>query len=72
MDKLFDAVPEVLRPLLPEVFAALGETLEQARAALARGDADEARALSHALKGAAMRFGLEALARASRLSLIHI
>lgn len=56
-------VPEPLRPLLPELYAALRESLATARLTLDRGDGEGARLAAHGLKGAAMRFGLEALAR---------
>jgi len=56
-------VPEVLRPLLPEVCAALRVKLTAAGEALERGDAPRLRRTAHGLKGASMSFGLEALAR---------
>jgi HPt (histidine-containing phosphotransfer) domain-containing protein len=68
------AVPPALVPLLGELLDALRQTLADARSALARSDARSALARSdaqalreaaHALKGAAMRFGLPALADAA-------
>jgi HPt (histidine-containing phosphotransfer) domain-containing protein len=56
------AVPEVLKPLLPEVCTALRESLAAADDALNRGDGEGARSAAHGLKGAAMRFGLDELA----------
>jgi HPt (histidine-containing phosphotransfer) domain-containing protein len=60
--KMLQAVPEVLKPLMTDVCVALRESLAAAGHALARKDKDGARAAAHALKGAAMRFGLEELA----------
>jgi HPt (histidine-containing phosphotransfer) domain-containing protein len=59
------AVPAALVPLLGELCYALRQTLADARSALARRDAQTLRESSHALKGAAMRFGLPALADAA-------
>lgn len=59
------AVPAPLVPLLGELCDALRHTLADARAAQARNDAQALRDSAHALKGAAMRFGLEALADAA-------
>jgi len=59
------AVPPALVPLLGELCDALRQTLADARAALARSDAQTLREATHALKGAAMRFGLPALADAA-------
>jgi HPt (histidine-containing phosphotransfer) domain-containing protein len=61
--KMLEGVPEVLRPLLPEVWQALRDELAGARAALIAGDASVARSQAHKLKGAAMRFGLAALSQ---------
>jgi len=60
---MLSQVPRVLRPLLPELAESLGEYLGQARAALEGGDASAAATAAHAVKGAAMRFGLPDLAR---------
>ncbi|WP_243359702.1 Hpt domain-containing protein [Fundidesulfovibrio terrae] len=60
---MLEGVPDVLRPLLPEVYEALREILSQACGAVEAGDAAGARAAAHQLKGAAMRFSLEALAQ---------
>ena len=59
------AVPPALVPLLGELLDALRQTLADARSALARSDAQALREAAHALKGAAMRFGLPALADAA-------
>lgn len=56
------SVPEVLKPLLPEVCTALRESLVVAGEALNRGDVEGVRSAAHGLKGAAMRFGLDELA----------
>jgi len=56
------AVPPALVPLLGELCDALRQTLADAHSALARSDAQTLREASHALKGAAMRFGLPSLA----------
>lgn len=59
------AVPAALIPLLGELLDALRQTLADAHSALARSDAQALREAAHALKGAAMRFGLPALADAA-------
>lgn len=58
-------VLEVLRPLLPELVDSLGDYLRQARQALERGDALVAADAAHAVRGAAMHFGLPAMAHAA-------
>lgn len=60
--KMLQAVPEVLRSLMPEVCTALRESFAAAVQALGKKDKDGARVAAHGLKGAAMRFGLEELA----------
>ncbi len=57
------AVPEVLRPLLPELCADLGPLAGEGLGQLGRGELGQAASTAHALKGACMRFGLEALTR---------
>lgn len=59
------AVPPALVPLLGELLDALRQSLADARDALTRSDAQAVQESSHALKGAAMRFGLPALADAA-------
>ncbi len=59
------SVPEVLRSLLPELAESLGEYVGQAGGALTRGDALAAADAAHAVKGAAMRFGVADLADAA-------
>jgi HPt (histidine-containing phosphotransfer) domain-containing protein len=60
--KMLQAVPEVLKPLLPEVCTALRESLVEVGHALGSEGKEGVRATAHGLKGAAMRFGLEELA----------
>jgi len=60
--KMLKEVPELLRPLMPEVCAALRESLAAGVHAFGKKDKDGVRGAAHGLKGAAMRFGLEELA----------
>lgn len=62
---MLSQVPDVLRSLLPELAESLGEYLGQARTALEGRDGPAAAAAAHAVKGAAMRFGLPAMAEAA-------
>ena len=62
---MLEGVPEVLRPLLPELAVSLGEYLVQAGQALARGDSLVAAEAAHAVKGAAMYYKLPAMADAA-------
>jgi len=68
---VLDEVPEALRELLPELCAALRGELELAMGSVTakkgRG-ADYVRERAHALKGAAMRFGLPGLAEHAALA----
>ncbi|WP_043646302.1 Hpt domain-containing protein [Fundidesulfovibrio putealis] len=59
------AVPPALVPLLGELCDALRQTLADARDALTSSDMQTLRESAHALKGAAMRFGLPTLADAA-------
>ena len=58
-------VPPVLLPLLPELAESLEACLSACRVALQGGDALAAAGQAHAVKGAAMRFGLPDLAVAA-------
>ena len=60
--RMLQGVPEALRPLLPELFAALREALAAAEDSLSHNDVEGVRVAAHGLKGAAMRFGLTGLA----------
>ena len=60
------AVPEPLRPLLPEFVASARGTLAQVRGAVAAGEREAARKAAHALKGPCQFFQLRELAEAAK------
>ncbi|WP_243311228.1 Hpt domain-containing protein [Fundidesulfovibrio agrisoli] len=60
------AVPEPLRPLLPEFAASSRRTLAQVRAAVAAGEREAAREAAHSLKGPCQFFQLRELAEAAK------
>ena len=66
--RMLEALPEVFRPLLPELLDALASSLDDARQALSRGNLAAAAGAAHGLKGACMRFGLEEMARGAALA----
>ncbi len=63
-----DDLPDMmrLRPLLPLFFSTSQDTLANARAALSRGDLEDARRQGHKLKGAAASYGFRELGRAAQ------